>query len=194
MEANNVSKFILNRGLAQVKRYHSTPLHQHENVAEHTFYVVSIANALCALLEEKGKSVNKLEVMEKALVHDFEEMYSGDILQPFKYSDPQMKELIDKLGEKLIDKAFEGLPLKLAVHYKSIWTDYHHGSKMEDNIVKIADRLSLIAYCLEQIKLGNTFMTDILNNGLKTLKQYDFEWLNPIISDIEKERVNLLKK
>ena len=97
MEANNVSKFILNRGLAQVKRYHSTPLHQHENVAEHTFYVVSIANALCALLEEKGKSVNKLEVMEKALVHDFEEMYSGDILQPFKYSDPQMKELIDKL-------------------------------------------------------------------------------------------------
>ena len=191
---NKISQFILNRRLAQVKKYHNTPLQQNENVAEHTFYVTIIARALCGLLEESGTKINTLEVMEKAMVHDMEEMFSGDILQPFKYSDPELKHLLDKINEKSIEKAFEGLPDKLAVHFKSLWSDYHESGKIEDKIVKIADRLSLIAYCIEQIKLGNRFMIEILENGLRQLKNHEFEWLNPIISDIETEKKKLLER
>lgn len=191
MIEKKISDFILNRRLAQIKRYHSTPLHQNENVAEHCFYVALIARALCSVLEENGQEVNKCEVMEKALVHDMEEMFSGDIAQPFKYADPELKKLIDKLNEKSIDKAFEGLPKKLAEHFKFLWSDYHAGNKMEDKVIKIADRLSLVSYCLEQIKLGNKFMVEILDNGIKMLKNYKLDWLNPIIEDIEKERAAL---
>lgn len=190
---NQISKFILNRGLAQIKRYHSTPLHQNETVAEHTFYVTIIARALCGLIEENGTKVNTLEVLDKALVHDMEEMYSGDILQPFKYADPELKRLVDKINDKLVDKAFEGLPDKLAKHFKHIWSDYHEGKRIEDKIVKMADRLSLIAYCLEQIKLGNTFMIEILDNGIKLMEQFEFKWLEPILKDIKKERSSMKK-
>ena len=190
---SDISKFILNRRLAQIKRYHSTPMHSNETVAEHTFYVTIIARSLCGLLEEKGQKVDKLEVVEKALIHDIEEMFSGDIAQPFKYADPELKKLIDELNEKSVDRAFEGLPVKLAEHFKRIWTEQHQNLKFEDKIVKIADRLSLVAYCFEQIKLGNSFMIDILDHGIKLLKDYEFDWLKPIISDIEKERSLILK-
>ena len=130
--------------------------------------------------------------MEKALVHDMEEMFSGDIALPFKNSDEELKNLIYKLNEKSVDKAFEGLPSGLAVHFKNLWVENQQEKKIEDKIVKIADRLSLVAYCLEQIRLGNKFMVDILDNGIKLLESYDYNWLKPIISDIEKERENIL--
>jgi len=89
--SNKISQFILNRRLAQIKRYHATPLHQNETVAEHSFYVAIIARALCGLLEEKRVKINTLEVVEKALIHDIEEMFSGDIIQPFKYANKSGK-------------------------------------------------------------------------------------------------------
>lgn len=182
-----VSQFILNRRLAQIKRYHATPLHQNETVAEHSFYVAMIARAICGVLAEKGIKVKTQEVLEKALIHDIEEMFSGDIIQPFKYSDPTLKGLIDKLNLKSVEKAFEGLPPTLALHLKTLWKDYHAEATLEDKIVRISDRLSLIAYCLEQIRLGNHFMIEILTNGMKILSHYKFSWLVPIMGDIKKE-------
>lgn len=182
-----VSHFILNRRLAQVKRYHATPLHQNETVAEHSFYVAMIGRALCGVLEEDGIKVKTQEVLEKALIHDIEEMFSGDIIQPFKYADPTLKELIDKLNLKSVDQAFEGLPSSLANHLIYLWKDYHKEESLEDKIVKISDKLSLIAYCLEQIRLGNRYMVEILRNGMKLLESYNFSWLKPIILDIKRE-------
>jgi putative hydrolase of HD superfamily len=187
----NVSQFILNRRLAQVKRYHATPMFQNETVAEHGFYVALIGRAICGILEEQGIRINTQKVLEKALIHDIEEMFSGDIIQPFKYSDPSLKKLIDQLNTKSVDKAFEGLPKKLVKHFKNLWNDYKDEKSFEDEVVKIADRLSIIALCLEQIKLGNKFMVEVLKNGLRLLSQYKFSWLRPILADIKKEITKL---
>ena len=192
--SSQISQFILNRRLAQIKRYHATPLHQNETVAEHSFYVAIIARALCGLLTEKGVKVNTLEVVDKALIHDIEEMFSGDIIQPFKHANSTLRKLIGKLNEKFVDAAFEGLPKKLARHFKILWGEYHLEGKLEDKIVKIADRLSLVAYCLEQIRLGNTYMVEILKNGVKLLKDYKFPWLKPILADVNSEVKNLKLK
>lgn len=185
--SNKISQFILNRRLAQIKRYHATPLHQNETVAEHSFYVAIIARALCGLLEQKGVKINTLEVVEKALIHDAEEMFSGDIIQPFKYANESLRNLIGKLNVKFVDAAFEGLSDNLANHFKILWSEYHKEKKPEDKIVKIADKLSLVAYCIEQIRLGNTYMVEILQNGMKSLTEYKFSWLKPIIKEINTE-------
>ncbi len=191
---NQISQFILNRRLAQIKRYHATPLHQNETVAEHSFYVAMIARSLCGLLEESGTKVNTLEVVDKALIHDIEEMFSGDIIQPFKHANPRLKKLIGELNTKFVEKAFEGLPKQMAAHFKNLWAEYHEGRELEDKIVKVADILSLIAYCLEQIKLGNTYMVEILNNGVRLIKNYKFSWLRPILVDVNSEIKNLKLK
>lgn len=189
-----ITQFILNRRLAQVKRYHATPLHQNETVAEHSFYVAIIGRAICGLLEENGKKINTQEVLEKSLIHDVEEMFSGDIIQPFKYADPMLKTLIDMLNEKSVEKAFEGLPKQLSNHFKNLWKNYHRENSLEDQVVKIADKLSLVAYCIEQIRLGNKFMVEILDNGMTLLSDYKFPWLKPILTDIKKETKTLIAK
>lgn len=183
--SSKISAFILNRRLAQIKRYHATPLQQNETVAEHSFYVAMIARALCSVIPTQ--KIDVLEVVEKALVHDIEEMFTGDIIQPYKYYDPKLKNLIDKINDTMVKKAFEGLPPKLASHLTFLWSDYHQHKKIEDKIVKIADKLSLVAYCLEQIQLGNQFMKPILDNGLAMLSEYKFSWLTPVLADIKKE-------
>jgi len=188
---SEITKFILNRGLANVKRYHISPLTHHESVAEHSFYVALIARSLCDIAEESGEKINVLEVLEKALVHDMEEMYSGDILTPVKHANPEMARMIEQIGEKSFELVLKELPKKQAEHFRFIWLDYHKRLKIEDKIVKIADTLSLIAYCLEQINLGNKFMIQILNNGIDGLRNYNFAWLDLIISDIEDEKEKL---
>lgn len=188
---SSLADFILNRRLAQVKRYHATPLHQNETVAEHSFYVAIIARTLCDVVDEKGISI--LEVVEKALIHDIEEMFTGDIIQPFKYYDTNLKKLIDKINENMVQKSFEGLPSELADHFRLLWLDYHRKDKLENKIVKIADRLSLVAYCLEQIQLGNSFMKPIFQNGMTLLRQYKFKWLEPVLNQIDDYSKKIIK-
>ena len=183
--ASKISTFILNRRLAQIKRYHATPLHQNETVAEHSFYVAIIARALCSIVPDK--KINILQVVEKALIHDMEEMFTGDIIQPYKYYDQKLKKLINRINDTMVKKAFEGLPPKLAAHFTDLWSTYHQDKKIEDKIVKIADKLSLVAYCLEQIQLGNKFMKPIFVNGMRLLSEYKFTWLSLILADIKKE-------
>lgn len=183
--SSNISIFILNRRLAQIKRYHATPLPQNETVAEHSFYVAIIARSLCSIVP--GGKVDILEVVEKALIHDIEEMFTGDIIQPFKYYDPKLKKLIDEINNTMVEKAFDGLPRDLADHFTYIWSDYHKNQKIEDKIVKIADKLSVVSYCFEQIQLGNKFMIPILKNAFEMLLEYKFNWLKPVLVEIKKE-------
>lgn len=193
MPKTKIAKFILNRRLAQIKRYHATPLHQNETVAEHSFYVAIIARAICGLLEDKKIKVDKLEVLEKALIHDIEEMFTGDIIQPYKYADYKLKKLIDEINTTFVKSAFEGLPEKLAGHFNNLWLSYHKAKTLEDDIVKISDRLSLVAYCIEQIRLGNHYMIEILENGMKLLHQNKYRWIKPILADIKKEYAKIIK-
>lgn len=196
MEPKTLADFILNRGLAEVTRYHSTPRRHDESVPEHSHYVTLFSDVLCDILEEKGKKIDRIDVLEKSLVHDMEEMYSGDIKHPFKNANPKLKKLIEDQAKMLIGKAFEGLPEKTAKRFKKRWDDYHDVTKsksIENIIVEVADTLSLVSYCLEEMRAGNQRMTEIYNNGMKRLKSYNYSWLKPVLLKIEKEKSIVVK-
>jgi len=51
-------------------------------------------------------------------------------------------------------------------------------------MVKVADKLSLIAKCAEEVRVGNEFFQEIYEQGIKFLEQYDKPWWQKIKAQI----------
>ncbi len=101
-----IFKHILNRSLAHVVRFSAKPQHFSESVAEHSFYVAYIARILCDLIKGNGRIVDAEKVITMALVHDMEEMYSGDILSPFKHYSEKVRAAIREVNQEVVKEAF----------------------------------------------------------------------------------------
>lgn len=171
---------ILNRSIAHVTRFSGKPQHFQESVAEHSFFVAYIAAVLCSLLKEAGEAVNQEKVLSMALVHDIEETFSGDILGPFKHHSPEVTSAIRKVNQEVIQETFRDLPESLAHHFVSLWNEEGEGKTAEAQIVKTADRLSLLAKCAEEVKVGNDFFKEMYDSQLKQLQEYKELWWQKI--------------
>lgn len=109
--------------LMQVKRYGIFHMNRDQSVAEHSFNVAMIA---LELIEPVDDDDLYLKVLGYSLVHDMDEILSGDIPSPFKR----------KLRKECpsVIPVLDGQP---------------KASEEVMNIVKIADQLEAIHYCRE---------------------------------------------
>lgn len=180
----NIFSHIVNRGLAHVVRFSSTPQHFPESVAEHSFYTAYYVSLLCDILEKVDVAVNRERALTMALIHDTEEMFSGDILNPFKHYSLDVKAAIQKVNEEVIPQMYEGLPEDMQEKYIAIWNEESKGESMEAQVVKIADRLSLLTKCKEEVKVGNDFFEKIYEGQLKYLRSFDTPWWQKIKDQI----------
>ena len=177
----NISRFILNRSAAHVKRYHTTPMFTQESVAEHSHFVAMITRIICHALAEADHAVDTLRAVDLALIHDYEEVISGDIISPFKHSDPELLEMLDKLTDKTIDEVFESLPPTLGGYFIGLWRGHNAGST-EGQIVSVADKLAGLAFAHEQLRMGNQFMEPIYRRFVWLIGSIPYPWW-PIVRD-----------
>lgn len=184
MEEPNVFRHILNRSLAHVMRFNLKPQHFPESVADHSYFTAYIASILAGILEKKGIELNKEKALAMALVHDMEEMFSGDIVTPFKYHSAEVTEAIQKVNRELIGDVFSDLPEDMASHFVSLWNEEGKGETIEAQVVKVSDKLSLIAKCAEEVRVGNEFFKEIYDNGMRFLREYDKPWWRDIKDEV----------
>ena len=161
-------------------RFNLKPQHFPESVADHSYFCAYIVSVLCHLLNEVGEVVDKQKALEMALVHDMEEMFSGDIVTPFKHYSAEVEAAIRKVNKEMIGEVFVGLPKELASHFIALWNEEGAGETMEAQVVKVADKLSLLSKCAEEVRVGNEFFQEIYDQGLKFLEQYDKPWWQKI--------------
>lgn len=171
----DISRFILDRFAAHIRRYHTTPLLAQESVAEHTHFVSMITRVICYALEEAGRPVDVLRAVDLAMIHDYEEVVSGDIISTFKHSDSEFSSLLQRLTDKAIDQVFEPLPAGLAAYYTEIWRNHANGS-IEGQIVSVADKLAGLAFAQEQLRLGNQFMEPIYHRFAGIVSTIPYDW------------------
>lgn len=180
----NIFDHILNRSIAHIVRFSTTPRHFSESVAEHSFYVAYITAILSKLAKAKGHQVDHAKAISMALVHDMEEQFSGDILGPFKSFSPEVKTAIRKVNKEVIHQCFEGLPESLQNHFVALWIEEGEGESAEAQIVKAADRLALVAKCYEEVKTGNEFFRHIYEGSLHTLRTTKLPWWDDIKDEV----------
>ena len=180
----NIFTHVQRRSLAHIVRFSAYAQNFPESVAEHSFFVAYITAVLCQLLKTKKVTIDSEKAITMALVHDMEEMFSGDILGPFKHHSPEVALAIRRVNERLIGEVFAGLPNRLVSHFVSLWNEEGKQKAIEAQVVKLADRLSLIAKCSEEIKGGNQFFKPIYATELASLKKYNKPWWKKIKNEV----------
>lgn len=131
------------RDASKVRRYHTKRIvGEHQTLADHQYGVAIICNFLC-----NGKASANL--LMKALTHDLSELYTGDI------------PAIIKRRNSVIGEELRSMESEIE---RSMGLNFNITSE-EEIILKIADTMELLLYCIEQKRMGNTTLDEVFNNG-----------------------------
>lgn len=172
--------YFLNRNLAHVKRFNNRPLLFPESVAEHSFYVAHFTQLICWLLEKKKVGVDTKKAISMALIHDSEEGFSGDILNPFKHFNEKIASAIREVNEETIGLMFEDLPKEISKDLIDLWHEEQKRESIESQVVKLADSLSLLSKCFEEIEAGNSNFHEIYRKEIKAITSLKYPWFSKI--------------
>lgn len=137
----------LYRDAGAVKRYHVKRTHRVQTVAEHTFGMLMLVKQVIEC-ETIGKW-NWFAIYNAILHHDLPELMTGDVPAPIKRAHPELGPLMDSIEQDLYP----------------LYRDYGL-SPDEEAIVKWADRMELVLWCLEEYRMGNMFMMDTIRRGM----------------------------
>jgi len=176
---------------------HSTSLVLHrEGVAEHTAYVAIYSMFICDWIrkETERRDINELQVLRRALIHDMDEARTGDFQRPFKYSNPQLKDMLDAAAEQEI----EALVLSLfdeptyATRMAVMWANAKDSTN-EGAIVAFADYLSVVSYLYAEVTNANSTVVE----NYQTMRDYTAIFMNPrydFIRPLVDQTIDLVKE
>jgi putative hydrolases of HD superfamily len=133
--------------------------HEH-NVASHSFKVTKIAQFLGTVEEQNGKELDWKALYEKALNHDYAELFTGDIKTPVKY----------QMVNKFISTEF---PPQFQEVYRERFKE-GKDETLEGRILSVADKIDLLYESFGEIQKGNPepLFIEIYQEALSTIVQY----------------------
>ena len=146
-----------------------------ESLAEHSFSVLVTS---VQINQHYQLGVDKGELVTTAAFHDIGEISSGDIPSPLKTK--KLKKESDLLEDKAIDKMVNEWNVDLG-GLKNY--DYSDVNNTVSRIVKCADYISVVVYCVEEIYIGSKNLQTALNRALDKFSQF-------VYNDWEKDLYN----
>ena len=135
-------------GLGEIIRYNNRPKIKQENVAEHSFYVIT--NVLKIVKMFNLSNEVKYKALEFATVHDIPELMVGDIPYDTKINNPELREACERAEVIALE---QNLP-----EYLDSYKELLEAEKQETIpylVTKLADTVSVLQYSNREIALGN---------------------------------------
>lgn len=145
------------------------------NVAAHSFKVTKIAQYLGTVEEYGGNTVDWKSLYEKALNHDFAEIFTGDIKTPVKYASGEIKKLFSQVEEEMVETFIsEEIPERFQNIYRERLQEGKDDS-LEGQILSVADKIDLLYETLGEIQKRNPepLFFEIYEMSLETIMQFD---------------------
>lgn len=148
-----------------------------ESLSEHHYYVLLMATQIAKIIDVP---VNFERLVSIAMFHDIPEIVQGDIPTPLKTGELKKENaMIEKKALSLLNDKWK------------IWTgsvseyDHDNVNDIESRIVKLADLLSSIVYCTEEIFLGSKNLEKALSRSVKKLSEFCFhDWEKEIFKAV----------
>lgn len=163
------SEVLYNHRMAgRIRRLHIKPMNGDEqNIAAHSWGVTMI---LLDLFPAVSRSC-----LIFALRHDVPEIVTGDVPANVKWQHPNLHHELGCIEEDFLDKmSWPKESEKHGVLHLAGSENWHN----ERLYIKIADRVELLFYCLEQIYMGNLLLMDVFKNARDKLKEH-LELIDP---------------
>lgn len=156
MDNSSIGRFLTRiRELGQVTRWNNRFRFTIENVAEHTTQVALLILVMGAIEQRfYGRTVNLEKALSGALLHDLDEVMTGDVLAPTKHNNPKLRMLLRETELGAIDLMLSDLPDEVGEIVGPLWKNAKDES-YEGLMVDGADKFSALLYAVHEIKLGN---------------------------------------
>ncbi|MEC6748535.1 HD domain-containing protein [Marinilactibacillus sp. XAAS-LB27] len=148
--------------------------YEEHSVAAHSFKVTKIAQFLGTVEEKAGKEVDWRSLYEKALNHDYTEIFIGDIKTPVKYADPDLRERLATVEETMAHHFIDQeIPEEFQEVYRNRFKEGKDDS-LEGKILSVADKVDLLYESFGEIQKGNpeSLFTEIYEESLVTILEF----------------------
>ncbi|AEJ24097.1 YfbR-like 5'-deoxynucleotidase [Weissella koreensis] len=141
------------------------------SVAAHSWKVTQVAQFLGDIEEQHGEEVNWKLLYEKALNHDINERFIGDIRTPVKYASSELRHMLADVEESLADNFIR---VEIPEEYRD---SYHRrltegkDDTLEGRILSVSDKIDLLYEAFGELQKGNpepVFM-EIYKESLETI-------------------------
>lgn len=161
-------------GLGEIIRYNNRAKIKEENVAAHSFYVISTVLKIVKMFNLSDEI--KYKALEFATVHDIPEMFTGDMPYDTKISNPELAELLQQAEIKELEK---NMPEFLDSYLQFVKEEEER--TIPYLVTKLADTVSVLQYSNLELELGNkTFDMREINTGAQ-------ERVSKIVIDLEEK-------
>lgn len=140
---------------ANIKRWNTKVTTRTENLAEHSFYVSLFTMFLSEIVAD---NYTKLDILRYSILHDADELFTGDIGHELKYNKFNGEELtkgIRDFVEYFVKENFKGDQFELFAHNVTGKIDFR-----VKKIVKLADWLSMVLFLNRQIKISTELIAE----------------------------------
>lgn len=146
--------------LSSITRYNTRKVIRKQSVMEHSGAVTLIAMVFSDYFNEVGIENDTQKVLRMAIVHDMDEVVSGDLPYDAKYSQGKLSEnlrnALHELTSYHVDMTLKMMKdKKLERSYKNLLDEEHAKDTVEAKIVKLADTADTIIYSMQEEKTGN---------------------------------------
>lgn len=144
---------------------------EEHSVAAHSFKVTKIAQFLGTAEEQAGNQIDWKALYEKALNHDYTEIFIGDIKTPVKYADPDLRERLANVEESM---AHHFIEREIPERFQKVYQDRLREGKddsLEGKILSVADKVDLLYESFGEIQKGNPedLFAEIYEESLDTI-------------------------
>ncbi|MGO1060723.1 YfbR-like 5'-deoxynucleotidase [Planococcus sp. FY231025] len=129
---------------------------EEHNVAAHSWKVSQYAMFFATIEERAGKKVDWKSLYEKTINHDFAEVFIGDIKTPVKHSSPELKEMIARVEEGMMEKF---IYREIPEEFQEVFFDRMKEGKdatTEGRLLEMADKLDQFYESFAELKRGNS--------------------------------------
>jgi len=152
--------------LASVNRYSDSRLVNNESVLEHSGFVSVMALFIYEELLLEGRKMDLGKLLSKAIMHDIDEVSTGDIAMPVKYHSKEMRRIINEMEVDAVNE----LSLYISGSHRlfEIWSSSKKGK--EGSVVSLCDLLAVIYKISDEVAMrGNRTVIHILEKAEKSL-------------------------
>ncbi|EIM07503.1 HD superfamily hydrolase [Planococcus antarcticus DSM 14505] len=129
---------------------------EEHNVAAHSWKVSQYAMFFATIEERAGREIDWKSLYEKTINHDFAEVFIGDIKTPVKYASPELKEMIAKVEEGMMEKF---ILREIPEEFREVFFERMKEGKdatIEGRLLELADKLDQFYEAFAELKRGNT--------------------------------------
>lgn len=188
------------KNITDVYRHTGRRTSRPENIAEHSYLVTLLADIVTTDLLEKYEDleIDRYKILKFGLYHDFEEVYTGDIITPVKYKRSSLKDELASVGELLLKEGLkESFPDQSHVQDDIMESleeyEKHKMEILENQIIKFADMLQYILFAIEEARMGNQYFIKDFANQIIRFKEVwgSHEYLGVYAEVLYKEYLTL---